>query len=88
MFGCYRKGDANDPETYTAAVTAILAEYSPEVIKRITDPRSGLPRKLKWLPTVAEVSEACDEAVKTDDAHIFLKSRGYTFDGTNWVKSE
>ena len=28
----YRKGDANDPETYTAAITAIMAEYEPEVI--------------------------------------------------------
>jgi hypothetical protein len=61
MFGCYRTGDANDPETYTAAVAAVLAEYSPEVVCAVTDPRKGLPRKLKWLPSVAEVAEACEQ---------------------------
>lgn len=60
MFGCYRKADANDPEVYTAAVAATLAEFSREVIEWVTDPRTGLPAKLKWLPTIAEVREVCE----------------------------
>lgn len=60
MFGCYRKQDANDPEIYVAAVTAVLSEYPREVIESVTDPRTGLPSRLKWLPTVAEVKEACE----------------------------
>lgn len=60
MFGCYRKQDANDPDIYVAAVASILNEYPPAVIDYVTDPRTGLPNRLKWLPTVAEVREACE----------------------------
>lgn len=61
MFGCYRKDDAADPETYSAAVASVLAEYTPDILQRVTDPRSGLPSRQNWLPTVKEVREACDE---------------------------
>jgi hypothetical protein len=87
LFGCYRKGDANDPEIYTAAITAILAEYSPEVIQRVTDPRTGIARKLKFLPAVSEVSDECDEAKKHLDGCAFMISRGYSWDGDKWAKS-
>lgn len=87
LFGCYRKGDANDPDTYTAAITAILAEYAPEVIQRATDPRTGLARKLKFLPTVAEVSEECEAAKSFFRTRAILKERGYTMDENgHWVK--
>jgi hypothetical protein len=76
LFGCYRKGDANDPDTYTAAITAILAEYAPEVIQRATDPRTGMARKLKFLPTVAEVSEECEAAKSYLNAVASLARRG------------
>lgn len=61
LFGCFRRADANDPETYVAAVAAILSEYPAEVIEYVTDPRTGLPRTSKWLPTIAEIAEACDK---------------------------
>jgi hypothetical protein len=61
MFACYRKAEATDPEMYAAAVTAVLSDYPQEVIDYITDPRTGLPVKSKWLPTVFEVKQACDE---------------------------
>ena len=60
MFGCYRKDDAHDPDTYAAAISAVLAEYPEGVVRYVTDPRTGLPRKMKFLPSVAEVSEACE----------------------------
>lgn len=63
MFGCFRKGDANDPETYTAAVTAVLADYPEEVIEFATHPVTGIARVMKFLPNPAEVSDFCD-AVK------------------------
>lgn len=61
MFGCYRKGDAHDPDTYVAAVAAVLAEYPDETIWTVTDPRVGLPSKVGWLPTVKEVRDACED---------------------------
>jgi hypothetical protein len=64
LLGCYRTGEANDPETYVAAVTAVLARYPEEVITTVTHPVTGLPKKIGWLPTIKEVGEACDAAVE------------------------
>jgi hypothetical protein len=60
MFGCFRKGEANDPELYVAAVAAVLGEYPRKVIDYVTDPRTGLPRKVDFHPTIAEISRACE----------------------------
>lgn len=86
MFGCYRKGDANDPDTYTAAVAAILAEYPVEVIKAVTDPRTGLPRKVSWLPTVKEVSDACEDEKRHRAALNNLAEKGWAFIDGKWQK--
>jgi hypothetical protein len=59
LFGCYRRGDANDPETYSAAVTAVLTRYPQHVVEYVTDPRTGIPSDAQWLPSVAEVKQAC-----------------------------
>lgn len=61
LLGCYRTGDANDAETYVAAISATLARYSEKVMDLVTDPRIGLPRKKTWLPSVKEVYDACEE---------------------------
>jgi len=62
LLGCYRTGEANDPETYVAAITAILARYPQDVVTSVTHPVTGLPSKKSWLPTVKEVVDACNEA--------------------------
>jgi hypothetical protein len=69
LLGCYRTGDANDPETYVAAITAILARYPEAVITEVTHPATGLPKKKGWLPTVKEVADACDDAVEFSVQH-------------------
>jgi hypothetical protein len=73
LFGCYRKGDANDPDVYTVAVAAIFAEYPPEIVDYVCDPRTGLPRRLKWLPTIAEIAEACDLRMEYAKAVAYLR---------------
>lgn len=60
LLGCYRTGDANDPEVYTAAVVAVLSDYPEDVVAHVCDPRRGLPATNQWLPTVAEVRLACE----------------------------
>lgn len=62
LLGCYRTGEANDPATYVAAVTVVLARYPEDVITTVTHPATGLPKKINWLPTIKEVSDACEEA--------------------------
>lgn len=76
MFGCYRKGDANDPETYCAAVTAVLAQYPPDVVRLVTDPRSGLASRQEFLPTVKEVRDAC-EAIVQAEARAYRQKQDY-----------
>lgn len=67
LLGCYRSGDANDPDIYVRAVASVLAEYPSEVIRGVCNPRCGLPAKSKWLPTVSEVKEACEIAMAPID---------------------
>ena len=61
LFGAFRKGEANDPEIYVAAITAMLATYPRDVIRTVTHPTKGIAAKLKFLPAVAEIREACEE---------------------------
>jgi hypothetical protein len=88
LFGCYRKGDANDPEIYTAAIAATLADYPAEVVEYVTDPRTGLPSKLKWLPTVAEVREACEKHKQFIEGRDRMIAKGWRLEGYTWIKPE
>jgi hypothetical protein len=60
LIGCYRAGDAANPEIYAAALIAVLCEYPEEVVAWVTDPRTGLPGRCQWLPTIFEVRSACE----------------------------
>lgn len=61
LLGCYRSGDANDPEIYVRSVIAVLSAYPADVMDRVVDPVTGLPSRLQWLPSVAEIRKACEE---------------------------
>jgi hypothetical protein len=39
----------------------VLMQYPNEVITYITDPRTGVQRRCKWPPTIAEIVGACDQ---------------------------
>jgi hypothetical protein len=52
-----------------AAITSILSRYPEAVITEVTHPATGLPKKKSWLPTVKEVSDACDDAVEFSVQH-------------------
>jgi hypothetical protein len=88
LFGCFRKGEANDPEIYVLAIIAILQEYSEEVVERVTSPLTGLPRRIDFLPTVREVDRACFEFAKACMDRDSLIGRGYTFDdeAKRWIR--
>lgn len=64
LVGCYRKGDAENPDVYTAALAVMLADYPAAIVQKVTDPRTGLPGRSQWLPTVAEVRHACELEMK------------------------
>src|SRR3990167_4917131 len=61
LLGCYRMADASDPETWVTCAVAVLCAYPQEVRERVANPLTGLPGRLKWLPAISEIREACDE---------------------------
>lgn len=71
MLGCFRKGDAADPAVFTTAVASVLSGYPEGVVMAVTSPVSGIPAKLKWLPSIAEVREACEAEM----AHILREEQ-------------
>lgn len=60
MFGCWRRVDAADPETFVAGVSAVLSDYPEHVVTRVTDPRTGLPGRQPFPPSPYEVKQACE----------------------------
>lgn len=38
----------------------MLAEYPMDVVRLVCDPRSGIPSKCNWLPTLAEIKAECE----------------------------
>ena len=60
MIGVYPRADVMDPATYVTAVAGTLAAFPPHVSRKVADPIHGLPSRLKFLPRVAEVREACE----------------------------
>lgn len=70
LMGCYRKSDAADPEVYAAAVVAVLLRWPAAVITSVTEPATGLPSRCTWLPSIAEITEACEESYEPMKARI------------------
>lgn len=83
LFACYRKAEASEPEIYLAAASRILQCYSEDVVRSVCDPVNGLPSKLKFLPSIAEIKEACEKANGSWRAPDgTLSPQGYVFDST------
>jgi hypothetical protein len=63
LFGSYRRGDANDPDAYVAAITAVLSTYDPDLIREVTDPRTGVctsEKYMSFMPNAGELKVYCD----------------------------
>lgn len=64
LLSFYPAQTPNSPKEYTAAVISLLAEYPSEVIDVVCDPRRGLATRCKFLPTVAELTEALESEME------------------------
>lgn len=63
LFGCYRRGDANDPDGYVAAISAVLSRYDVDLIREVTDPNTGIQTTEKFetfLPNSGELKRYCE----------------------------
>ena len=62
--GCYRRDEAQNPETFAAALAIVLGDYSAKVVEYATDPRTGvITRYPMGLPNVGQIKEFCDGVV-------------------------
>ncbi len=61
LFSAYRADQYADPEGFKYSLGAILEGFADEVIRYVCDPRTGLQRRHKWPPTMAEIVEACED---------------------------
>jgi hypothetical protein len=64
LISCYPSHTPNDPQKYLTAVVAVLAEYPPEVVNVVCDPRTGIATRCKFLPTIAELTEALEREME------------------------
>ncbi|WP_375413073.1 hypothetical protein [uncultured Bradyrhizobium sp.] len=72
LFGSYRRGDANDPDAYVAAVAAVLSIYDVNLIREVTDPRTGIAtteKFMSFMPNAGELKVYCDGVAARRD-HI------------------
>lgn len=63
LFGCYRRGDANDPDTYVAAIAAVLVRYDADLMREVTDPNTGIQTTDKFesfMPNAGELKRYCE----------------------------
>lgn len=60
IFSAYRRDDFADPEGFVLQLGAVLERYADEVIHTVTDPRTGIQRRSKFPPSIAEIVEACE----------------------------
>lgn len=63
LFGSYRRGDANDPERYVGSIAAVLSLYDPDLIREVTDPRTGIQttdKHASFMPNAGELKRYCE----------------------------
>lgn len=61
IFSSYRRDDYADPDSFLAQLTVVLGSYQDSVVTYASDPLTGIQRRSKFPPTIAEVSEFCDD---------------------------
>jgi hypothetical protein len=70
LFGSYRRGDANDPDAYVAAIAAVLSMYDTDLIREVTDPRTGIcttEKYMSFMPNAGELKVYCDGVAARKD---------------------
>lgn len=60
LFSAYRRDEFADPDGFLAQLGMVFEDYPDPVIMAVTSPRTGIQRRIKWPPSIAEVVEACD----------------------------
>lgn len=66
--GCYRRDEAQDPETFAAALALVLGDYPTSIVDFIADPRTGVITKYPMgLPNVGQIKQFCDDTLRQQE---------------------
>ena len=63
LFASYRRTDAHDPDGYVAAIAAVLSLYDDDLMREVTDPRTGIGTSEKFrafMPNAGELKDYCE----------------------------
>jgi hypothetical protein len=64
VVGCYPERGLADPKVFITAMASVLECYPEDVVRRVTAPRTGITGRSKFLPSVAEVRQACEDEIE------------------------
>lgn len=60
LFSSYRLDQYPDPKAFMAQIGMVLDQYDPQVVAIVTSPLTGIQRKCKFPPSIAEVVDECN----------------------------
>ncbi len=60
LLGFYPAREVNDAQAYAMGISAMFSAYPAKYVRAVCNPVTGLPSRLKWLPTLAETKEALE----------------------------
>lgn len=63
IFSAYRRDDFADPDMFVLQLGIVLERYPLEVIGEISHPLSGIQRRLKKPPSIADIVEAAEDVM-------------------------
>jgi hypothetical protein len=60
IFSAYRRDDFADPDTFVLQLGMVLERYPDEVIAALSSPLTGIQRRCKRPPSIADIVEGCE----------------------------
>lgn len=73
--GCYRRDEAQDPETFAAALAIVLQEYPLEIVRFAADPRTGVVTAFPMgLPNIGQIRQFLQDKLVQHDRLQHLAS--------------
>ena len=75
LFDYYPRNDANNPEVFLSGATKMLSDYPEAIAIAVCDISRGLPSTNKFLPSIAEIREACEREIKWHAAVVQRDAR-------------
>lgn len=64
IFSAYRRADFADPDGFVVQLGSVLENYPEWVVAEVSHPKTGIQRKIKFSPSIAEIVEGCEAALE------------------------